>query len=138
MSESQTDRQKRFQELFLETLSNHYFEYFNLKTDQELLDDLHYGAYTTEGHVARKAYSLLKKEEEESQQKKETPKERWRAEKGEVYYFFDGLMKLHTDVDDQTICDDMCWQIGNYFQTREQAEAAAQKVKDLLLSLHNS
>lgn len=64
--------------------------------------------------------------------------ERWKPEKGDQYYFMDSVGDI--------VCDprgDFTWireriAMGNYFKTEAEAQAAAEKVKALLLSLHES
>ena len=62
--------------------------------------------------------------------------ERWKPEHGETYYYTDSIGA----VDDYKWTDDpadrLYYESGNCFKTEEEAEAAAEKVKALLLSLH--
>lgn len=63
---------------------------------------------------------------------------RWRAGKGELYYWLDSQFEINGyhesfDGDDYIFFDN-----GNYFKTPELAEAAAEKVKELLLTLKHS
>ena len=63
---------------------------------------------------------------------------RWRAGKGELYYWLDSQFEIEGyhesfDGDDYIFFDN-----GNYFKTPELAEAAAEKVKELLLTLKHS
>lgn len=62
--------------------------------------------------------------------------ERWKPECGETYYFVDSLFCIggYEWRDDST--DRSYYEIGNCFETKAEAEAAAEKVKALLLSLH--
>ncbi len=57
---------------------------------------------------------------------------RWRAEKGQMYW------SVGEDGSIESYCDwyfegdsEGCYELGNYFKTREQAEAAAEAVKAL-------
>ena len=63
---------------------------------------------------------------------------RWRAEKGELYYyvFSDGIIDEYCD--EYCTVDDTMYNLGNYFKTKELAEEAAEKVKGLLLTLKHS
>ena len=62
----------------------------------------------------------------------------WKPEKGDQYYFMDSVGDI--------VCDplgDFTWMseriaMGNCFKTREEAEAAAEKVKEMLLSLQDT
>lgn len=71
----------------------------------------------------------LSEELKKLKQEKESAKtKRWRAEEDEYYYSING-----NDVEYllESYCgyDDFCYEIGNYFQTREQAEKALEKLK---------
>ena len=57
---------------------------------------------------------------------------RWRAKLGERYYFFDEFLNVKFDRDENFEIDELRWSIGNYFKTREDAEAALLMVKELL------
>ena len=57
---------------------------------------------------------------------------RWRAELGERYYFFDEFLEVQFTIEDETEDNDIYWGIGNYFKTKEDAESALLKVKELL------
>lgn len=63
--------------------------------------------------------------------------ERWKPESGEEYWMVDikrGSAHSLIWLDDSTDC--AFHEFGNCFQTKEEAKAAAEKVKALLLSLH--
>ena len=65
-------------------------------------------------------------------------RERWKPKHGEDYYFVDSLFCIGGYVwrDDST--DRSFYEIGNCFKAKAEAEAVAEKVKILLLSLHES
>ena len=62
---------------------------------------------------------------------------RWRAKKGECYYFTDSIdasvMSNH-EADDKI--DYLLWNAYNYFRTEEQAKEAARRVKEVLRKFH--
>ena len=62
--------------------------------------------------------------------------ERWKPERGEDYYFVNSLSCIGSYMwrDDST--DRQFYEIGNCFKKKAEAEATAEKVKALLLSLH--
>ena len=66
-------------------------------------------------------------------EEKRVEKIRWRAKKGECYYFTDSIdasvMSNH-EADDKI--DYLLWNAYNYFRTEEQAEEAAKRVKETL------
>lgn len=61
---------------------------------------------------------------------------RWRAEKGYMYYIVSGtgIVKYFKEEDDSY--DGDYWKTYNYFRTREQAEKAAEVVKEALKKFH--
>lgn len=54
---------------------------------------------------------------------------RWRAEYGERYYYTDCCAYMQFATEHNTTTDNRLYDIGNYFQTREQAEKARQLQK---------
>lgn len=52
-----------------------------------------------------------------------------------TYWSVDSFVKVKEATEYLSGIDDCMWNSGNYFNTREQAEYAAEKVKELLLSL---
>nr|DAD63794.1 MAG TPA: hypothetical protein [Caudoviricetes sp.] len=66
-------------------------------------------------------------------EEKQVERIRWRAKKGECYYFTDSIdasvMSNH-EADDKI--DYLLWNAYNYFRTEEQAEEAAKRVKETL------
>ena len=61
----------------------------------------------------------------------EEPK-RWRAEKYAKYWHIDREGDIFQMVERNYSYNDVMWAIGNYFRTREEAEAAAEKVRAVL------
>lgn len=57
---------------------------------------------------------------------------RWRAEKGGEFYFVDFTGEVGFDVDGRETTDNAMYEIGNYFQTREEAETYAEKFREIL------
>lgn len=57
---------------------------------------------------------------------------RWRAEKGGEYYFVDFTGEVGFDVDVRETTDNATYEIGNYFQTKEEAEPYAEKFREIL------
>lgn len=81
------------------------------------------------------------KKEIKKEIKKENKFKRWRAESGEVYYCFGKeSVCIHYEKKDDT--DESIYNIGNYFKTKEEAEAYklkllyTQELKDLALRLN--
>lgn len=56
---------------------------------------------------------------------------RWRAEKGGEFYFVDFTGEVGFDVDGRETTDNAMYEIGNYFQTREEAETYAEKFREI-------
>ena len=57
---------------------------------------------------------------------------RWRADIKESYYFMAENIEVFCDRDDYAFDDDARYTAGNYFRTREEAAAMAEKIKKLL------
>lgn len=58
-----------------------------------------------------------------------------RVKKGEHYYIISNIYEAVEDIETEAYWDNNRYKRGNYFNTPEQAEYAAEKVKELLLSL---
>ena len=69
-------------------------------------------------------------------EKKRVEKMRWRAEKGNDYYFIDSFCYLRQDYENSQLMDDRIYNSYNYFRTEEQAEEAAKRVKETLRKYH--
>lgn len=57
---------------------------------------------------------------------------KWRAEKFGVYYFVNSAIEATDDTDDGTTTDDARYNTGNYFCTKEEAQAMAYRLKQYL------
>lgn len=57
---------------------------------------------------------------------------RWRAKKGEQYWYLNYVCECFEANDDRCFYDDNCYNIGNYFRTKEEAEEMAVKFKQML------
>lgn len=53
---------------------------------------------------------------------------RWRAEKGQMYYYISGLCEVITGYDDYLGYDNNHYELGNYFKTKEEAEKFCSKM----------
>ncbi|CAL7896783.1 AP2/ERF domain-containing protein [Fusobacterium necrophorum subsp. funduliforme] len=62
---------------------------------------------------------------------------RWRAKYKERYYYTDCCAYVRFAIEYNTVTDNGLYEIGNYFQTREQAEKALERVKKALLENEN-
>ena len=69
-------------------------------------------------------------------EEKRVEKIRWRAKKGDDYYFIDSFCYLGQDREDFQLMDDKVYNSYNYFRTEEQAEEAARRVKETLRKYH--
>lgn len=118
-----------------EKLHDHAFLIIGRKL---MIDDNAWNAYLEDWDFAteKEAQILLdalkKRGLQWNADKKCIEKLRWRAELGERYYFFDEFLEVQFTIEDENEDDDIYWGIGNYFKTREDAEAALLKVKNLL------
>lgn len=59
-------------------------------------------------------------------------KKRWRAERGEEYYFISSLLDVNNENDIHAGFDNERYNVGNYFKTEEDAEAKINEIKELL------
>lgn len=67
---------------------------------------------------------------------KKVEKIRWRAEKGKSYYHVDNTNNILRYTEYNGRYDETVWDSFNYFRTKEQAEAAAEVVKEALRKFH--
>jgi hypothetical protein len=68
---------------------------------------------------------------------KRIEKIRWRAEDGEEYCYVGNQGIIMVDREDGHCADKNRHEFGNYFRTREQALAAANAIKELLIRIHD-
>lgn len=73
---------------------------------------------------------------EKVEEKTPTENKRWRAEHGELYYYIYENTKIGYKGDWGSADDDKNYEAGNYFQTKAQAQAVADKIKQILLDSH--
>ena len=57
---------------------------------------------------------------------------RWRAGKDEKYWYINPMLQVDNCYDTGYDGDDECYSIGNYFFTKEEAQAMADKIKAIL------
>ena len=69
-------------------------------------------------------------------EEKRVEKIRWRAKKGENYYFFDDKLFVGSIDDTYSTFDNKLCDAFNYFRTKEQAEEAARRVRETLRKYH--
>lgn len=69
-------------------------------------------------------------------EEKRVEKIRWRAKKGEGYYFIDNSVRVPSHMEDRDGVDNQLWDAYNYFRTKEQAKEAAKRVKETLRKYH--
>ena len=69
-------------------------------------------------------------------EEKRVEKIRWRAEKGDDYYYIDGLLCIGHDREEFHLIDDDKYNSYNYFRTKELAEKAAEAVRETLRRFH--
>lgn len=63
-------------------------------------------------------------------------KKRWRAEKGEEFFFIDYMGDVMMSVEDCDDLDNKCYLFGNYFRTSEVAKKARDLLKETLRKFH--
>lgn len=69
-------------------------------------------------------------------EEKRVEKIRWRAKKGGYYYFIDVNLTVKSIDDTYSTFDNELWDAFNYFRTKEQAEEAERRVKEVLRKYH--
>ena len=67
---------------------------------------------------------------------KRIEKKKWRAPIGDIYYTIYSDFTLNQIRDSQWGIDDERYNIGNYFRSKEQAEKAAEAIKETLKKFH--
>ena len=70
---------------------------------------------------SKKVFEEIKKMIDLINEKYGIPK-RWRAEEGEEYYFLDGKCEIWSTYENKKKIDDVFFEQGNYFKTKEEAE----------------
>ena len=84
--------------------------------------------------------TLFNKIEEQEHKKwnvetKKFEKIRWRAKEGEIYWFITEYFDISCHAEEDGEEDEFLFSASNYFQTKELAEAARDKIKELLSKL---
>ena len=69
-------------------------------------------------------------------EEKRVEKIRWRAKKGENYYFFDAKLLVRSIDEAYSTFDNEVWDAFNHFRTEEQAKEARERVKETLRKYH--
>lgn len=94
--------------------------------------------YCGDGMCCRNGEGYLKPmqcDKELCNRRAQKPK-RWRAEKGEYYWFFDRTYTPYQQEESGDIEDDIMYDAYNYFRTKEHAQQAAEAVKKTLEQFH--
>lgn len=100
-------------------------EYRTPKDGEYFLDnEISTGPLIAQSDFAEEQYFILK------------PK-RWRAGYGNKYWFVDSTLSVSQLIDTYVLGDDMRYRTGNYFKSKDLAEAALNKVKAAILGVHN-
>lgn len=69
-------------------------------------------------------------------EEKRVEKIRWRAEYRCRYHLVTSCLKVGSDIDFRRTEDEERWEVGNYFQTGEEAEEAAKTLRETLCKFH--
>ena len=70
-------------------------------------------------------------------EEKRVEKVLWRAEKNETYFTICNDLSIFAQKEDYWPADDRNYNLGNYFRTERQAQAAADAIKELLIQIHD-
>ena len=60
------------------------------------------------------------------------PNKRWRANKGNYYYYIKETGEIGCNTEDEMYGDNLCYTIGNYFKTREEAKFESERLKVII------
>lgn len=60
--------------------------------------------------------------------------ERLRVKNGEAYFFINDLFAIQKDRDLYSDVDDMRYEVGNYFETKEVAELVLERIKETIFA----
>lgn len=130
-----------WQSIFKEIIDNRIYSYFSLDCDGELYKK---GPLGHPNQILSIRYSTTEERQtlfdkiEQQEHKKwnaETKKfdnVRWRAKEGENFWCVNEFMDIEEHFSHNGYNDIYLFSVGNYFQTKELAEAAANKIKELL------
>lgn len=133
-----------WQSIFKEIIDNRIYSYFSLDCDGELYKK---GPLGHPNQILSIRYSTTEERQtlfdkiEQQEHKKwnaETKKfdnVRWRAKEGENFWCVNEFMDIEEHFSHNGYNDIYLFSVGNYFQTKELAEAAANKIKELLSKL---
>ena len=69
-------------------------------------------------------------------EEKRVEKVRWRAEEGRGYYSIYADIEVYKYFENNDACDNKLYDASNYFHTKEQAEEAAKRIKEVLFKYH--
>ena len=78
----------------------------------------------------------LLKEKVEAINEKYGIKKRWRAKKGDYFYYIDFLFETERTVEAFTKKDEVSYNLGNYFKTEQEAQEYAEYIKKYSLEWH--
>lgn len=130
-----------WQSIFKEIIDNRIYSYFSLDCDGELYKK---GPLGHPNQILSIRYSTTEERQtlfdkiEQQEHKKwnaETKKfdnVRWRAKEGENFWCVNEFMDIEEHFSHNGYNDIYLFSVGNYFQTKELAEAARDKIKELL------
>ena len=63
-------------------------------------------------------------------------KKRWRAECGKFYYYIDSVLDISISTEYNHALDNVCYERGNYFRTKEEAEEYVEYMRKKSLEWH--
>lgn len=94
---------------------------------------IEYTRYATEAEKLRLFDALAKERKRWNAEKKQIEDlPRWRAEKGNIYYYIsENRLEVDCTSDSHGLCDDNYYNARNYFKTREAAEKVAEQIREI-------
>lgn len=88
--------------------------------------------FATEDEKQKLFDALAKEGKQWNAEKKQIESIRWRAKAGDRYWYFDTEIQTDNCSDEYDSVDGGRYDIGNYFKTEQEAEAMAEKFRNLL------
>ena len=63
-------------------------------------------------------------------------RKRWRAEYGKIYYYVDSVLDISISIENHYALSNVCYERGNYFRTKEEAEEYAEYMRKKSIEWH--
>lgn len=125
-----------FDDRFLRSFVNIKEDRSFCKSSYSLWNELHDWRLATEEEKQLLFDKMKEQGLQWNAEEKRVEKIRWRAKEGGDYYFIDVDLTVKSIDDTYSTFDNKLWDTLNYFRTKEQAEEAAKRMKEVLFKYH--